>query len=94
MSAYNTIDGAPEGYDEQVKCWDWHELTCRFLGLDDAVPGIDGHESYSVRYNCHSSFPTPPRYWHVKGGRITAINELEPQLGLPVYNKWGDLDAE
>lgn len=88
MGVYDMIRDAPDGYDDQVKCWSWEELSLRFRGLDDNVPPIDGARTYSVRYNAHRDLGV--RYWHVSAGQIVAINEEKPQEGYPVFNKWGD----
>jgi len=82
------MDGAPVGCPSQAKCLDWEELTLRFIGLDRPVPNIDGHTSYNVRYVVGGPHNLPPRFWHVREGRITAINELKPQEGYPTFDKW------
>lgn len=87
MGVYDMIDGAPEGYDNQVKCWSYEELALRFRGMDDAVPDIEGHTTYSVRYNAERTMEA--RFWHVRNGLIGAINENKPQPGYPVFDKWG-----
>jgi hypothetical protein len=90
MGVYDMIRDAPEGYDEQVKCWSWEELGMHFRGLAESVPSIDGARTYSVRYNTHKEIPA--RYWHVSNGQITAINEEKPQEGYPVFDKWGAVE--
>jgi hypothetical protein len=82
------MDGAPVGCASQAKSLDWEELTLRFIGLDRPVPRIDGHTSYSVRYHAPGKHNFPPRFWHVRDGRIIAINEQKPQEGFPTFDRW------
>lgn len=87
MGVYDTIKGAPKECDDQVKCW--ADACLRTFKVGDLVDRIDGHNTYSVKYNLSDLF------WHVKNGFLVSVNASGPQDGYPVFDKWGeDIEAQ
>ncbi len=81
MGMYDTIVGAPENADDQIKCWD--EPCLQLVAEGDTVPSLNGHLTYSVQYNLSD------RFWHVENGVLVNVDAEHPQAGAPVFDKWG-----
>lgn len=82
MGMYDWVKGVPNGYDEQVKCWDC--VATSFV-VGDAVPSVNGKKSYSIRLNAADGLP--PRYLIIKNNvleEVGAENSVEP-----IFSKWG-----
>lgn len=90
MGMYDTIEGVPKGYDDQVKLWD---CELREYRLGDVVPSVGDVATYSVRLH-EGREATVPRYVRVVDGVIAGIGELEPVAGSPVFSKWGGPEEE
>jgi hypothetical protein len=82
MGMYDTLEGVPEGYDSQLKCWD---CTMAEFKLGDEVSPVGIATTYSIQLGGEK---LAPMFILVEELKIKVIGAPDPLTGAPVFDKW------